>query len=588
MVHRGSGEDGERGAVLVVMSAGLVTLLIVAALVVDLAAVRVNRAHSLTITDAAAAAGSLELHSRDGRAACETAIDYLELNLDTSAPFGVNCNPFPNHCDDTTPSHSTTASVDEWTVTIVYPVLDANAMMDPAAIGAGSQAVHAGDGHPCDRIGVQLDSVHDTFFARVIGTDTQRTSVHTVALAATPVDGDVPLNLLILERYDCQALSASGGGGGSGGILVDAVINPHTGHVEPGFIAVDSDGSGSGCSSAGTVHVNGSTSEIRADGPDGCVGQIGSHVLPGGYHIGEGCGEIRTFALGTPGCNWPACSSGGTVAPDPTALLERKTRAEVDYRFNCKASYPFPVGWEIDGCPDAGDPAIDPYIDDLVADYGAAGTTPPGFVTWSSLGHGCNTGSDITVTGDIRVDCNNFQVQDTIIFEGGDVIFDGNVSLTSDGEIAINSDSSRPFPYDAVNDEAVAYFRGGTISKGGSASLIMHNTLGYFAPGTRLKMTGGAGALVWSGPETGNFEDLALWSESSVTHELAGQAELGLEGVFFVPLATVSYQGDGNQRSVEAQFIVRKLQVGGNGRLVVAPSFDRSVLFPVIVAQLIR
>jgi hypothetical protein len=579
-----AGGAGERGAVLVTMTVGLVTLLVVAALVLDLAAVRVNRAHSLVITDAAAAAGSLELAARDGQAGCEAAIDYLELNLDTSLPFsGINCNPFPSKCDDMTPEHTTSGTADEWTVTIVYPVLDSNPMLDPAAIGAGPQAIHTGDGHPCDRIGVQLDSEHDTFFARIMGTSSQTTEVHTVALAATPVDGEIPLNLLILERYDCRTLSAGGGGGGSGGIIVDAVVNPTTGEVEPGFIALDSDGSGAGCSGNGTIDVDGSGSEIRSDGPEGCAGQIGSHTKPGGYKIGHGCGEIRTFALGTPGCNWPACTSGGTVAPDPTPLLDRKTRAEVDYRFNCKASYPFPVGWEIDGCPFT--PA--PYIDNLVAAYGAAGTTPPGFVTWSSLGHSCNAPS-VTVTGNIRVDCANFRVSGTTIFEGGNVIFDNNVTVNSSGILAINSDGTKPFPYQKKTDEATAYFRGGTISKAGQGSLVMHRTLGYFAPGVRLKMTGGSGALVWTAPTTGNFDDLALWSESDIEHELSGQATLGLEGVFFVPNATVSYQGSGTQKSVEAQFIVRKLTVGGNGKLVVGPSYDRAVLFPVIVAQLIR
>ena len=71
----------EDGATLVIFSAGLAALLVVAALVVDLAAVRVNRAHSRVVTDAAAAAGSLELVNRDGRAACATAVGYVGENL---------------------------------------------------------------------------------------------------------------------------------------------------------------------------------------------------------------------------------------------------------------------------------------------------------------------------------------------------------------------------------------------------------------------------------------------------------------------------------------------------------------------------
>jgi hypothetical protein len=576
----------EDGATMVIMGVGLVLLMTVAALVVDLAAVRVNRAVSRTVTDNAAAAGSLELDNRDGRSACNAAIDYLELNLETSGPFaGVNCNPFPTKCDDSTPISVTTGTVDQWIARITYPVLDTHPTLDPDAIGATTQTVVAADGHPCDRISVQLESNHQSFFAGVIGSGALQTEVHTVALAAIPSEGSIPLNLLILERYDCGAVSASGGAGGDGGILVDGVYNPATGEVEPGYIAIDSDGSGANCSSNGTLDVDGTGSSIRADGPEGCPGQLGSHTLPGGIKIGHGCGEIRTFASGTPGCNWPACTSGGTVAPDPKALLERKTRQEVDWRYNCKASYPFPTGWEINGCP--GTPA--PHIDDLVADYGTA-AIPPGFVTWSSLGHSCNTGAgQIVVTGNIVVDCNKLTVGDEIIFEGGDVIFDGSVTTNNGTKLVINGDSSRPYPHDGSDTEAVAFFRGGgTISSSGG-DLILHRTMAYFAPGTTFKMQGtSSGSLIWSAPSTGVFEDLALWSESATEHKLSGGAGLDLEGVFFVPNATVAYTGDGSQRSVEAQFIVRKLSVGGGGQLVVRPSFDRAILFPEIVAQLIR
>ena len=577
----------ERGAVLVLMTAGLITLLVVAALVIDLAAVRVNRAHSLTITDAAAAAGTIELGVRNGENACIAAIDYLELNLDTSGPFsGFNCNPFPKKCTDGTPTHITTGTVDGWTATIEYPILDDSARLDPAAIGAGTQAVVAADGHPCERMSVSLVSEHDSFFARILGQSTQRTEVHSVALASVPVDGEIPLNLLLLERYDCDVLSAQGGGSSSGGILVEAVVDPDTGEVHPGYIAVDSDGTGSGCNSAGTIDVGGTGAEIRADGPSGCVGQIGEHTLPGGTKIGEGCGEIKTFAAGTPGCNWPACTNGGVLAPDPSQLNKRLTRARVDHRFNCKDSYTMPVGWEIEGCPYT----TAPHIDNLVAAYGGTGT-PPGFATFTSMGYNCNGSGNpavIKISGNVHVDCNLLKVGDTIIFEGGDVVFDGSVDLSGSGVLAVNTDSSGPFPWGPSSDDAIAYFRGGTFSKSGSASVVMHNTMAYFAGGVKMNLAGGSGALIWIAPIDGSFEDLALWSESGTDHKFAGSAQLSLEGVFFVPWATVSYQGSGGQKSVEAQFIVRKLHVGGNGTLTVGPSFDRSIPIPNYAAQLIR
>ena len=197
-------------------------------------------------------------------------------------------------------------------------------------------------------------------------------------------------------------------------------------------------------------------------------------------------------------------------------------------------------------------------------------------------------GTRITVSGDIRVDCPLFEVKRDVIFEGGDVIFDGSVDVVSTGMLAINADSSQPFPYGPVGDEAIAFFRNGTLNKAGQAHLILHQTVAYFSTTSRITMTGGTGVLVWSAPSTGDFEDLATWSDSALPHDLAGQAQLVLEGVFFAPWARVTYQGNGVQQNVDAQFVVRKLSSSGQGILVVRPRYERAVLFPTVVTQLIR
>jgi hypothetical protein len=260
----------------------------------------------------------------------------------------------------------------------------------------------------------------------------------------------------------------------------------------------------------------------------------------------------------------------------------------VDHRYNCKASYPFPVGWEIDGCTDP--PAT--YIDNLVAAYGIPNNTPSGFQTWTGdAGLGCTIpGGVVTLPpGNWRVDCNKLNVNGTVIFQGGDVIFDGDVSLASSGLLAINTDISGAFPYGPASAEAIAYFRDGTLSKSGSASFLAYHTTTYFSASSALSMGGGTGTVVWTAPDSGNFDDLAMWSESASSHGFAGQAGLDLEGVFFAPWAEVAYSGNGAQQQVEAQFISRTLSAGGNGRLIVRPSFDRAVLFPDIPdSRLIR
>jgi len=571
----------ERGAVLLTVSMFLVAMLGVCALVIDLGAVRLNRSTSRNAADAAATAGAIAAAGGDGRAGCEAALDYLELNLPEVTSFdGSDCLSFPTVCDDSTISASTTGADGDWIATIVYPVPDDSPYLDPSAIGAEGQAISSDDGGQCDRLAVSVASTHEYLFASALGATDDTTEVSSVARTDTPVGSDFAINLLVLERYECGAISASGSGGGDGGILVDAVFNPTTGELDPGYIAVDSDGSVN-CSGNGVLDVDGANSFIRADGPAGCDSELGTYVGAGGQLAGEGCGDTRVLAPGTPGCNFPACTSSGTVAPDPISLGERVTRAPVDHRYNCKASYPFPSGWEIEACADT--PA--PYIDDLVDDYGVSGTTPPGFNTWSGAGYPCTVsgapGTTLVVpSGDWRVDCDRFTVNRTVIFQGGDVIFDGDVSIESSGVLAINSRPCGGFPYHSASDAAIVYVRDGEVGKSGQGSLILYDTAVYFSETSGLSMTGGAGALIWDAPTSGNFEDLAMWSESTASNQLSGQATLELEGVFFAPWANLTYQGNGSQQQAEAQFIARSLSVTGQGVLVVQPSFSRSVLFP--------
>lgn len=554
----------------------MITLLAVAALVIDLGAIRVNRAVSQTLSDSAATAGALIAYTDGGSAGCEAALDYLEVNLPSAGTFsGANCLNIPQTCSAATSTASTTAASGDWMVTITYPVDDASTLLQPSTIGNPSQALHADDGDPCDRFGVSIQSTHDHLFGRILGATSQNSEIHAVARAYQPPGNDFALNLLILERYDCDAMQASGGGGGSGGILVDAVLNSDTGTLDPGFIAVDSDATGS-CGPNGVIDVSGSNGFIRSDGPDGCIGQIGSHTGAGGLLVGEGCGQIQLLAPGAPGCNYPACTNSGVIAPDPSQRTERITRAPVDHRYNCKAAYPFPAGWGIDPCNDT----PDPHIDDLVTAYGGVGT-PAGFTSWTSAGYACNSGMDLIVpAGNWHIDCGNFRVGRQILFQGGDIVFDGDISLSGSGLLVTNGDPSPGFPFAPDDDEAVLYMRGGRLSKAGGAGFIFHRSMFYMSDTSDIKMTGGAGPVIWSAPTDGDFEDLAMWAEISATIDMAGSAGMDLEGVFFAPWATIGYQGSGSQVQVAAQFIARRLDVGGNGILVVRPGFDRAVLFP--------
>ena len=196
------------------------------------------------------------------------------------------------------------------------------------------------------------------------------------------------------------------------------------------------------------------------------------------------------------------------------------------------------------------------------------------------------------------VDC-DLVVKRQLIFEGGNIVMDGDVTLSSSGDLQINGANTSTYnwvPGAAVDhrehsgDAAYVYMRNGIFSKSGQASITLTNTMMYLSPTSGLSfLGGGSGSLLWAAPEEGPFEDLAMWSEGTSDHDFAGQSSLQLSGVFFAPVARITYAGNGAQQHVAAQFVSEKLAVSGNGLLVIEPTFDRAVTFPDPVrSELIR
>lgn len=545
---------------MVLLAFTMLLLLGVAALAIDLAAVRYDLRAAQLASDAAATAGAVHIDpvaGSDAEEGCQVAWEYLLENIqdDASPILPPNCGGFSGGCPTT--AREATASAGPYSFVITHPVPDGHDLMAGQPINAEI------DGAACQRLGVSIERTRDYTFGRVLGFVAGTPSADSVArIAVRPGEGEL-VPLLVLEPRACDALFTSGQGAVTVTFFEDV----------PGIIAVDSDGSKT--SNPGRCGNN----QYTIDSNNNALNWIRAIPTPDGISS-----VILSYALsGAPGAN-PAKSydpvdvEQNRLSPRPTPTERRITRAPIDWRYNCKPSYPLYLGFvEVQGCSGSGAP----HIDNLRSLYGGPGS-PTGFQQWTST-FDCSVTGPINVTGNWLVDCpGGFVVQGGVVtFGPGDLVFDGGVEIRSFGELHIN-----PSP----SNDHIVYLRSGDLKKGGQSTLRMEQTFVYMESG-RVDIGGGAGAdsLIWTAPLDGNFEDLALWAEASLQFEIGGQGGNTLEGTFFTPLADpFSLTGQAGQFQTSAQFLTRRLEVKGQGEVFMTPDPDRSTRLPIRGVLLIR
>ncbi len=569
----------EKGATLIIVTAALLMLFGAAALAVDMSGLRSDIRSDRLAADAAATAGAAFINPFAGSQAdqaCEAAWNYLQLNLSdaNTSVSPPNCTVFAGSC---IPSivRQATASAGPYNFTITHPVPDNDPLMAGQAINLEI------DGAPCQRLGVEVKRVRDYYFAPVMGFDSGSTTIHSVARIAADIGEGEVVPLLVLEPTSCNALYASG----QGGVTVDYYQD------SPGFIVVDSDANG------GNAPNNCTANRYAIDAQGNNNGWIRALPVPAPQNIPS---AILSYALsGKPGTNaayaydpndlvTPAAGvdpsdpayTAFRLYPTPQPISRRITRAPIDWRYNCKSSYPDYLGWvPVDGCPDA----AAPHIDQLISRYGG-NASPMGISQrwFGTSGFSCSPATDMTVSGNWYVDCpGGFIVNGVnITFQDGDVVFDGNVDLRSSGTLTIN-----PSP---TADHVVYVRNDGNLLKGAQSSIDMERVFVYLAGGN-LDLTGGDGGLTWIAPISGDFEDLALWAEADLQFQIGGQAGNTLTGTFFTPLSNpFTLTGQGGQFQTDAQFLTRRLEVKGQGEVKMQPDPTRQTLIPIRAVKLIR
>jgi hypothetical protein len=110
-----------------------------------------------------------------------------------------------------------------------------------------------------------------------------------------------------------------------------------------------------------------------------------------------------------------------------------------------------------------------------------------------------------------------------------------------------------------------------------------------------VRIEGEASNISWTGPcETQpsctgdggvreDFEDLIVWAEDddAPTWRIAGNGNMHISGIVFTPEADpFEIQGVGLDAASKAQFWVERLDVAGNGNLVMVPDPDRTQPIP--------
>jgi hypothetical protein len=576
----------------------MVTLVMLLALVVDLGLLRMDRRTDRLAADASATAGVAGLDpfsGGDAAEACAIAWEYFMLNIPDEGPSPTppNCTIFADACDPAI-ARTATATAGPYTFSIVQPVPDSHTYMTGQTLNPDV------DGGACQRLGVGISRQRDYAFAAVVGIDAGATNVSAVARIGAGLGAGELVPLLLLEPISCDALFTSG----QGKITVSYFENT------PGIIVVDSDASKTKnpnrCSSnswsidsKGTqngwiraIPVPGQTisSAILSYALSGAIGANAASA----YDLSDLTSPVDPADISDPS---EAPVSWFRLYPEPFPASRRITRAPIDWRYNCKASYP---DYDLDGPESGGVPVMGcletatrlPYIDNLTSLYGDAsdiGTNPPGtFSRWTDT-HDCAyqpSDPDITVSGDWWIDCpSGLTINNNITFSGGSIVSDGSIDVGG-GSLTIN---------DGTTIDELVYIRSGRLYKVAQASISMTQTFVYLDDGW-IDFGGGSGSLTWTAPIGGTtnttasrFEDLALWSESREVHRLGGQAGNQLEGTLFTPNADpFVLTGQAGQFQTAAQFLTRRLEVGGQGEVSMHPDPDRITLIPVRDIRLIR
>lgn len=532
---RGEGEDG---AYLVLYALVTVAVFAMAALVLDLAAIRQDRRSVRLSADLAATAGAADMEVLDPLGAvkaCRASWAYVVANTRGLTAAAPNCAAtFAGPCVSTV-ARSVVVTAPPYRVEIVNPVPNGHPFMQRELNrGDLDQATTISDGNPCERVGVGIRRSRDAAFGPVIGFMGAVTDVHAVARSAPETTSGIFASVAALAPTGCDI------------VVVDGLDELRIGSAtSPGLVWLDSDAAG--CV-AGQHLVNPVTGMVTVTAPGGGSGAFSAWAAT----LGRG-----GFVLPPP----PKTSPSVAGTADRPAL-----RDPFDDRYDCS---------------DASCAPNPPAITQLRAALGGPGP-PAGYAPLADC-----SGAVPPLPGvNYFVTC--AQITGSLTFTG-DVVFANAVDIANSACLAVNSTGCGGLA--VLNRDSVVFVRSGSFTKRGGSGLFLNRT--FVHTNGPLVFEPGNGSVVWTSPTSGNFEDLLIWSETPVASVVDEQrAAWQMVGAAFLPNSTFELRATTPPPKpvpvLELQVYAQTFLATGNGRLDLAPRIDRGVIIPIRAVRLIR
>lgn len=624
MSGRGSGD--ERGAVLIAFALGCTLLFALAAIVVDLGQLRVAREHNQRIADLGALAAGNWLGNPGGRdpsEACRAALDTARGNLPASvtlteegagcAVLGTSCTPLPK---------DVVATGGRMSITIHYPVTDEELAEGPEGEATGRPY----DGNPCERMRIEVTRTVDYAFAGVLGVQEGDVTVSTTVRGVVGYrEVRVPA-LHALKRYGCGTISASG----QGRIVVDAYSEEF-----PGVIGADSLGNLTGedaCSS----NTNAGGYVVYGTG----TGGLPSIEAKG---MGASPGVLALVASKAKSSRAVCCTPDGVLpSASPSPII---SRLPIDFAYNpwnrpgideLRASATVLAGRPVDALRSEGWTIFPQDGAGWSCTTGDDTTIVAPRVVVDCPSFAPKAQADITIdaTEVLLRGTVSLGTQNSLRLPSAElVVLAGSTStstsaISNSGTLVVNDGAAPGGPVRPCADRqvdpdvhgAVVVALAGGVSTStsssttlcetfvylaGSASPYQRTTGGYCEPelpcptpnpsdGGRMTMFG---TLDWQAanatsmpPSAANpYEDLALWTESSLPTEIKGQGNTVTTGVYFVPNGDISFTGQASEDvQLNAQFFSRTFNMSGQGTLRLMPNPSDAIKIPMADFYLIR